>query len=116
MKLWLMAALIALMTVSAYPRAAKAIFFNGKDLLKHCEDESAFKKGLCIGFIAGASDSAEFTLSVFDKSISLCIPEAVTVGQVKLVVNKYLKANPESLHESAAMSVALAIREAWPCQ
>ncbi len=51
MKLWIMAALIALIAVSSYPREAKAL--SGKELLEYCEAEDL--NPTCVNYIKGSS-------------------------------------------------------------
>ena len=55
MKLWIVAALIAVMTVAAYSRAVKAV--TGNQLIEYCKagDESR-DQPICLGYILGESD------------------------------------------------------------
>ena len=116
MKLWTMIALIVLMTVSTYPRAAKALTgMTGNELLGYCENEGEYSRGLCDGFIDGAGDGFQSFALYIGRRLPFCYPEVFTVGQVRHVIVKYLKEHPQDLHYSAADSAFLALGDAFPC-
>lgn len=100
MKLWITTALIALITVSAYPRAAKASM-TGSALLSFCEAEEVSARHVCLGYIEGASDSYQAGVSSLAGQLLWCYPEGSTVGQMERVVVKFLKEHPEKLHHLA---------------
>lgn len=65
--------------------------------------------GLALGYIRGATD----TLS----SIALiCPPSGSNVNQMVQITKKYLDENPALLHQTAALLVTSAAREAFPCK
>ncbi len=116
MKLWTMIALIVLMTVSTYPRAAKAITgMTGNELLGYCENEGVYSQGLCDGFIDGAGDGFQSYALYIGRRLPFCYPEGATVGQVRRVIVKYLEEHPQDLHYSAADSAFIALGDAFPC-
>jgi hypothetical protein len=49
------------------------------------------------------------------QTFNVCIPDGTTREQRALVASKYLKDNPQSLHEPSAMLVIAALNSAWPC-
>ena len=86
--------------------------YTGNNLVEHCKDKDAyFGSGFCHGYIAGVGSM----LTWASERNRICIPDGVTGGQVVSIVRKYLKENPESLHESGDLLVTIALRKAFPC-
>lgn len=86
-------------------------FYSGKEILDRCIDglgESgaqvfkADQQGLCLGYIAGVVGAVDFPL-----------PKSVTLGQVQLIVVKYLREHPERLHLSASDLVQESLKKAF---
>ena len=46
---------------------------------------------------------------------AICIPPKATIAQLRLVVIKYLKDHPTSLHYDASSEVYGALEEGFPC-
>ena len=96
--------------------ASYADLTTGNVLAADCEDAGsliditsprAFGHGFCYGFAFGVSDSIQ--------GEAACPPEGVTGKQVVSIVKKYLKENPENLHEPADELVTIALMKAFPC-
>ena len=86
---------------------------SGNDLAKWFtedddKDGSAFISGMLYGYTTGVVDSTANTL--------FCPPPNATVGQYKSIVGKYLNANPERRHLSAARLVIEALSSTYPCK
>lgn len=92
---------------------------DGNDLLsefKKCDmDGTSLYCGSYTGYIIGISDTYEFIQDWKGFDPTICTPGAVTVGQLKAIVRKYLDNNPELLHLDAAGLVLTALRKAFPC-
>jgi len=87
-------------------------YTTGNKLVEHCKDKDAyFGSGFCHGYIAGVGSMLTWASEIN----RICIPDGVTGGQVVSIVRKYLKENPESLHESGDLLVTIALRKAFPC-
>lgn len=107
------------------------VLADGNVLLQQCKDalavvdggtgKSPFGGGVCLGKIEGALDGIEMARGYYSassgKTLSpfICPPESVTKEQQLRIVVKYLKENPEKLHESEVSSIALAMAFAFPC-
>jgi hypothetical protein len=65
------------------------------------------------GFLAGI-EVAGYGGKTKDDKI-WCLPEGATVGQARLVIEKYMRENPEALHQPASLITALALMLAFPC-
>jgi hypothetical protein len=94
---------------------------TGNDLLKHCgasnegDVKTAMYIAACTSYLSGVWN----TLKMFEEDnvvgFAKCIPDGVTVDQVRDVVIKRLKDNPKDRHWYAAAHVMYAMAEAWPC-
>jgi hypothetical protein len=107
------------------------VLADGNALLQQCKDaltvvdggagKSAFGGGVCLGKIEGALDGIEMARGYYSASSGkalppfICPPESVTREQQLRIVVKYLKENPEKLHEPEVTSIALAMAFAFPC-
>lgn len=72
-----------------------------------------------MGYIEGAEDTTSYYNAV-DEVLQrggpmYCIPRTATLGQLRLVLLKYLRDNPETLHYSAAGAIKSAFTKAFPC-
>ena len=107
-------AILVLLTIA--PRSSEAgLYQTGNMLLDECKDEGSSQM-FCMGFVAGVADLAQglqYTKILTNQVI--CIEPAVTQGQLRLVVIKYLDAHPAELHYPANSLVFSALREAFPC-
>ncbi len=102
------------------------VYLDGNELLTLCEydpmtvgatpDEKILGLG-CIYYIGGVADTFQALqlVEMIPKKV-ICIPAVVELGQLRLVVLKTLKANPESLHGSSASFVMRALYDAFPCE
>lgn len=86
---------------------AQAQFFTGNDLLARANSDSAFDRGLSMGFIIGVYDA---TLT-----IEHCPPPNVTAGQVRDMVAKSLNNGASARHLPAEAFVTYTLGSAWPC-
>jgi hypothetical protein len=78
---------------------------NGMELLEECnENTHGFESGYCLGLIRGVSMA----------SSGIC-DEQITLGQEKLVVEKFLKDNPEKLNQPDVTLIWMALTKAFPC-
>ena len=102
-----------------YPAVASAsavtVWEGGNGLLSDCEERATFNEGVCAGYLSGVMDAhqtfkgwGELTQPTY------CKPDGVTLGQVRAIVVKSLKENPEELHLNAASLVLNALRRAFP--
>jgi hypothetical protein len=74
----------------------------------------------CLGFIRGVGDTLTFWQMVYPKSANPksvygCMPVTVTATQLRDAWLKWIKENPKFQNESAAIWLALAFKDAWPC-
>lgn len=104
--------------VGITPQPSLAAFKTGNDLLRECEagegpNPSMFQLGACAGYILGVADTIAFWSQVKDGKN--CIPASSQAGQLKDIVVKHLKANPEVRHFDAHTLTYVAFRNAFNC-
>ncbi|WP_454834749.1 Rap1a/Tai family immunity protein [Pseudomonas lini] len=108
------------------------VLADGNALLQQCKDaltvmdggtgKSPFGGGVCLGKIDGTIDGIEVARGYYSAALGktlspfICWPkEPVAKEQQVRIVVKYLKEHPESLHESEASLITLAMAFAFPC-
>ena len=84
-------------------------FTNGVELLRDCESEPGVNSGVCYGYIRGIADAGS-------SNGQYCIPEGVTVKQVKEIVVKFLNKNPEMLNSPTYSLVHGPLLVSFPCK
>ncbi len=85
-------------------------FIHGAELLARCTSEYRAQQDFCAGYIAGVVDLTEAQRLV--NGNGACMPD-VKLKQVTDVVTRYLKDNPADRNIPAAISVQIAIEDAW---
>lgn len=100
-----------------------AEFDSGNLLAKNCafgeaSDEAInyYANGQCSGVITGTVDAIDYYQSLGENPELICVPDGVTRGQAKKVVQKYMEDNPAQLHYTATLVIWAALREAFPCE
>lgn len=90
--------------------SAQAAFIDGNKLLEYIREEerSGNSSGMLLGYIAGVHDA-------FDTSV-ICTPSNATLGQLKAIVIKFLKENPEVWSKNGDNVIYIALGKAFPCK
>ena len=71
----------------------------------------------CAGYRDGIVDFQEVIRIIFPKARLFCPPKSgISVDQARRVFIKWAKNHPEKLHKSARVSVAIAMKNAFPCK
>lgn len=103
------------------PAAEAAKFITGFELLLDCEREvgAAYVGPMpCLNYIAGVIDG--YHMRGNDEAgpgrPAFCLPDGVTLGQLQLVVTKWLREHPGDLHSFAGIAVHFAVSQAFPCR
>jgi hypothetical protein len=91
---------------------ADAMWVNGNDHWEWCQhtSEKNFKPvsaGFCTGYILGVLDALNGAI--------MCVPQAVTKGQLTDVVKLWLRDNPGQRQYVASDLVITALKEKFPC-
>lgn len=99
-----------------------AFGYDGNELLEDCNEAinlldntgrqaNPFKAGTCMGYVMATSET--YPLLAPKK---LCLPFDFKNNQAIRVVVKFLKANPEKLHDASSGLVMDAYFHAFPCK
>jgi hypothetical protein len=89
-------------------------FKDGNDILRACTAAMGDPQfAVCNGYLEGIADVLESNVINGFRS---CVPEAATSGQLKDVVNQFLRVNAARRHLAAAGLVANAFAAAFPCR
>jgi hypothetical protein len=87
-----------------------AAYIDGNKLLEYAREEerTGNSSGMLLGYIAGAHDALSTSV--------VCTPQNATLGQLKAIVIKYLKENPETWSKDGDSVVYLALSRTFPCK
>ena len=70
----------------------------------------------CASYVGGFLDGMSLTLRASKGNKVVCIPErGITNDQAARILVKYLRENPETLHETGRVSLFVALAKAFPC-
>jgi hypothetical protein len=96
---------------------ANAARLSGNKLHEYCTaPESSMEGVACTLYIEGYAAGIEAGDGSKKKDARMwCFPPNSTVGQGKLIVQKYMRDNPAMLHHDADLIVGLALMQAFPC-
>jgi hypothetical protein len=100
---------------SALASSEDSNIYTGNGLSAYCHSPDLNYVNYCHGFINGV---VEGILAEGESGLSeehICLPENVTRGQIKEIVLKYLKDNPEKLHRPSFILIFNATRKVFPC-
>lgn len=112
------AGLCLLGIAAAYPTDGRAQghFATGNTLLRECEG-NRLNQPSCLAYMSGLADGLALLFELHPQSsIRACVPDKVTVSQIRDVVLKYLREKPEDRHEAASTLGLLALVGAFPCK
>ena len=88
---------------------------DGNKLHEWCGlDEQRWGHGACDGFLAGASGTFHYWMSLEERKF-FCEPNGVTGGQLRDIVTKWLIENPAKRHLAGEVLVGEALIDAFPC-
>jgi Rap1a immunity proteins len=102
-------------------RDAGATFMDGNKLYRICSGSDGVDLVHCAGYIEGVMDTAEEAGDVAGTSWSAvegwrwCDPPRIITRQAIDVVVQFLGSNPQVRHFDAALLIAAALQNAWPC-
>jgi len=89
--------------------------FSGIDLMTACNSINPVEINTCNTLIAGIHHSRIYVTN--DHPLySFCTSRTIRLNQLRLVVGKWLKDNPQELHKDGFYLVLSALREGFPCE
>ena len=80
-------------------------------------DDETVQSLYCIGYVSGFLDAMSVTVSTTGGRQNVCLPQrGITNDQAIRVFVKFLRENPQTLHESGRMSLYISLSRAFPCK
>ncbi len=90
--------------------------YTGNKLMDWCDETATvLQNTYCAMYLSGIMDAESAFVGWKVKTPHFCIPDGVSVNQVRQVFLQYMKAYPEDWHMSAGSLALNAFRQAWPC-
>jgi hypothetical protein len=98
------------------PTSAAALTGNG--LQEFCSGPEGSSKSLgCTLYVQGFVAGVQPADGTKRKDTRMwCFPDGSTIGQTRLIVEKYMRDNPQALHQEASIIVRKALLFAFPCK
>jgi hypothetical protein len=101
---------------SGAPKQDTISDFNGNDLLRYCSSHQPFELNFCTGYIEGVRDGLMFAAVSLKSEPFFAVPNEAKMEQLKDIVVKYLRDNPETRHKPAGMLTFIALKQAFSRQ
>ena len=80
-------------------------------------DQEMIESLWCIGYVAGFLDSMSIAQTLGGGRQGVCLPQrGIQNEQAIRILVKYLRDNPQHLHETGRMSLYIALGKAFPCR
>lgn len=118
---WIVYAAILCLSLIAKGQALNSETLTSLKLHEYCglagmeqaklSDEEHDHINICLFYVSGVLDGFQ----IGDSATKICIPDGATLGQLALVVSKYLDQYPERLHVLPQFLVIAAVHTAFPC-
>jgi hypothetical protein len=102
---------VACVAVAAPPASSAKDLAACNNWLEWCTGDIPADVGMCLGFIMAVDEIHNLP----EMPTIYCRAKGVTVGQQKLIVEKYLRENPDKLHLPFARLALDALQKAFPC-
>lgn len=103
--------MVAISIIMLCSQATLALDFSGsgEEYLAHISSSDAYMQGVATG-------TAATILSILYYEGIVCTPKKVTTEEFTSVIRKFLKDNPQRLHEQIYVLGADALLVAFPCE
>ena len=91
-------------------------FKTGRDLVRQYTEEGPEGRAVQAAYVVGVLDGERIVTQVAKFKSPLCLPHGVPTNHLSALVNEWLEAHPERLHQQAANLVLTAVKENFPCR
>jgi hypothetical protein len=116
MKTVLAVVLLLLGALNPFSVGAESNFVDGNTLYNDCNEPlSDPGYSYCTGYVAGISDLLATLMDLKAIPRKICLPHNVSLGQLRDIVVKDFKDNPNKRHYTASSSIYVALANAFPC-
>lgn len=90
--------------------------FKGTELNEMCASENKGMKNICNMWISGFQAGIAAGRSAAKTDFSVCLPDGFTGNQATLIIEKFMKDNPATLHNPAEVVAFYALSREFPCK
>jgi hypothetical protein len=107
---------IAIAALAAMP--AEADEFTGAQLYTLCtESKETVQHTACLAYVRGVTDGLFMAQAMQEQRVRSCFPKDSPIDpvQARLIVEKYMRNNPEQLDRGAIVVAFTALATAFPC-
>lgn len=94
------------LSLAFFCTVSKAAYWDAHNLYEHLNSENSTRSAMGTAYILRTIDSGGDTY---------CFPKKLTTGQISSTVLKHMKTYRTYGSEDAAITVAVALSMAWPC-
>lgn len=115
-----------------FSAGAQAQITTGSEFIRECQHverhdagdrrASADSMAMCYGYLVGFTNGVDVATAWYQvhagapaSAALFCIPTAATPDQFMRIGLKFMRENPARLHESSAILLGTALRQAFPC-
>lgn len=95
------------------PAQAFVAYGTGRDLQDKCTDGRQVAKAYCDGYISAIASAMNY---VGIGPYKTCIPQEVSVNEMKKIVVRYMNEHPQDLFYTAIDLIAEPLVAAFPCE
>ena len=113
MKIRILALVVMLGVVG---RVDAGYYFSAGDLLTDCGSANVGIQNDCVLFLGGVIDTMAILVEWERLEEMVCIPDEVTLAQVRKIYIKYANEHPEELHYAASSRVLAALHAPFACK
>ena len=105
---------VAVSALLSFVTAANA-GFTALQLFDMCSSKNESKKTVCETWIGGFGIGVMFSHTLKQHQLEVCLPDNFSEKEAAVIVKKFMKDHPESLHNDAGVLTFLALWTAFPC-
>ena len=98
-----------------WPVAAIADEFSLLQLHHVCTDTDARSQSACSGFLAGYIAGLQMGVATAKQGKLICFPNNFSFDQIKLIIEKLLRDEPQVVNLPAHQVLTVALQHAIPC-
>jgi len=95
--------------------AAPPTMVTGADVVRVCRTNTLDERTYCFAYIAGVNDAAS-DISDAANSVTHCLPERISVGQVAREVADYIARREDLWAARSGGAVVVALHDLYPCE
>ncbi len=119
---WIVCAMIFCLSLIAKGQSQNGETLTSPKLREYCalvglgqtklSNDDYDHRNICLFYVSGVLDGFQ----IGDSTTKICIPSEASLGELALVVSKYLNQHPERLHNPPQYLVIDALHAAFPCE